>query len=271
MLITVDTGGTKTYVARFDKDGKIDKSIKFPTPSDQSDYVSLLRTTLQNDFSDSAVEALVIALPGIIKDGVAIWCDNLGWANFNALEAFSDLFGDAPVLIENDANLAGLAETRALDPIPISCLYVTISTGIGTGFMTNGRIDPGLRRSEGGHMLIEFDNKIQEWEDFASGAAIRKQYNQYARDITLEATWNEIADRISRGFLVILPLTQPDIVVIGGSIGTYFDRYSAQLANILQQRLPKHIPLSQFAQAKHPEQAVSYGCYYYALDYLPTT
>lgn len=268
MLVTVDTGGTKTYVARFDSSGTIDKSLKFPTPANQNDYVSLLRTTLQTDFSDQPVEALVIALPGIIKDGVAIWCDNLGWANFNALEAFSDLYGDSPVLIENDANLAGLAETRALDPIPVSCLYVTISTGIGTGFITNGRIDPGLRHSEGGHMLIEFDNKIQEWEDFASGAAIRNHYNQYARDITLESTWNEIADRISRGFLVVLPLAQPDIVILGGSIGTYFDRYSAQLTSLLQKRLPKHIARPLFVQAKHPEQAVNYGCYYYALDYL---
>lgn len=266
--MTVDTGATKTYVARFNEDGIIDKSVKFPTPANQNDYVTLLRTTLQNDFSDHPIEALVIALPGIIKDGIAVWCDNLGWSDFNALKAFSDLYGSSPVLIENDANLAGLAEARAIDPVPISCLYVTISTGIGTGFITNGKIDPGLRRSEGGHMLIEFDSKVQEWENFASGAAIREHYNQYARDITLSTTWNEIADRISRGFLAIIPLAQPDIVVIGGSIGTYFNRYSATLASILQEKLPKHIPLPVLSQAKHPEQAVSYGCYYYALDYL---
>ena len=268
MLVTVDTGGTKTYIARFDEDGTINKSIKFPTPANQSDYVALLRTTLKSDFSDQPIQALVIALPGIIKDGIALWCDNLGWANFNAREAFSDIYSGIPILIENDANLAGLAETRALDPTPISCLYVTISTGIGTGFITNGHIDPGLRHSEGGHMLIEFNNRIQEWEDFASGAAIHKHFKQYARDITLEVTWDEIADRISRGFLVVLPLAQPSIVIIGGSIGTYFDKYSSKLTSLLKQKLPKHISLPLFMQAKHPEQAVSYGCYYYALDHL---
>lgn len=270
MLVAVDTGGTKTLIARFEQDGSISKSLKFPTPADQQEYVTLLRSTLEKEFSDQTVEALVIGLPGIIKDGVALWCDNLGWKDFDAYHAFSDLFGESPVLIENDANLAGLAETRALDPIPTSALYVTLSTGIGTGVITNGHIDPGLRHSEGGHMLIEYGGKLQEWEDFASGRSIYQTYNQYARDIASAKTWEEIADRISRGFLTIIPMVQPDIVIIGGSIGTYFERYGATLQKLLETALPAHIVRPRFLQAAHPEQAVIYGCYYYALDYLST-
>lgn len=268
MLVTVDTGGTKTLIAPFERDGVVGKCIKFPTPKNQDEYVALLRKTLQENFSDQQVEAVVVALPGIIKDGVAVWCNNLEWRNFDAQAALSGVLGSVPVLIENDANLAGLAETRILEPVPVSSLYVTISTGIGTGVITNGHIDPGLRYSEGGRALVEFKGKVQEWEDFASGQAIYKEFGMYARDITDEHTWALIAERISRGFLAVIPMVQPDTVIIGGSIGTYFENYAAQLESILRQKLPAHIPCPLFQAARHPEQAVIYGCYYYALDSL---
>jgi predicted NBD/HSP70 family sugar kinase len=268
MLVTVDTGGTKTLIASFEKNGDIGEMIKFPTPADQNDYVTLLRKTLQEAYGNTPVEAIVIALPGIVKEGVAIWCNNLGWKDFDAQSALAGVLGDTPVLIENDANLAGLSETRILDPTPVSSLYVTISTGIGTGVITNGTIDPGLRHSEGGRALIEFDGVIREWESFASGKAIHQTYGKYARDITNPRVWRQIADRISRGFLAVIPIIQPDIVIIGGSIGSYFDKYGEQLEALLQEKLPPHIVCPRFIQATHPEEAVIYGCYYYALDYL---
>jgi len=268
MLVTVDTGGTKTLIASFGQDGKIGETIKFPTPKNQDEYVATLRDTLQKNYSDRTVDVVVVALPGIIKDGVALWCNNLGWRNFNARKALADVLGKTPVLIENDANLAGLAETRALDPMPLSSLYVTVSTGIGTGVITGGKIDPGLRYSEGGRSLVEFDGVVREWESFASGKAIFETYRKYARDISSERTWHQIADRISRGFLAIIPVVQPDVIIIGGSIGTHFDRYGSKLEAILKEKLPSHIPCPRVLQAKHPEQAVVYGCYYYAIDYL---
>jgi predicted NBD/HSP70 family sugar kinase len=268
MLVTVDTGGTKTLIASFEKNGDIGEMIKFPTPADQNDYVTLLRKNIQEAYGNTPVEAIVIALPGIVKEGVAIWCNNLGWKDFDAQSALAGVLGDTPVLIENDANLAGLSETRILDPTPVSSLYVTISTGIGTGVITNGTIDPGLRHSEGGRALIEFDGVIREWESFASGKAIHQTYGKYARDIANPPVWRQIADRISRGFLAVIPIIQPDIVIIGGSIGSYFDKYGEQLEALLQEKLPPHIVCPRFIQATHPEEAVIYGCYYYALDYL---
>ena len=230
--------------------------------------MTLLRETLQKHYGDKQVEAVVVALPGIVKEGVAVWCNNLGWKNFNAGEELAGVLGKTPVLIENDANLAGLAETRSLDPTPTSSLYVTISTGIGTGVITNGHIDPGLRYSEGGRALVEFDGVVREWEDFASGKAIYETYGKFARDIKSKRHWNEIADRISRGFLAVIPIIQPDVIIIGGSIGTYFKEYDDQLKALLREKLPPHIPCPTLKKAKHPEEAVIYGCYYYALDYL---
>lgn len=268
MIVVVDTGGTKTLVASFNKNGTLGEQIKFPTPQDTKEYIKALRTIIREKYAGQLVDAIVIAIPGVIKDGVVVWCGNLPWKNFDVASEISDVLGKVPVFIENDAKLAGLSETRFLKTIPAQSLYVTISTGIGTGIITDGHINQALRNSEGGHALIEYDGVVREWESFASGQAIYKTYGKYAHDITSKRTWNQIADRISRGFLAIIPILQPDIIIIGGSIGTYFDQYSKQLKGLLKEKLPAHIPCPKFVQAKYPELAVIYGCYYYAIDSL---
>ena len=268
MIIAVDTGGTKTLIAGYDEAGKIVREHKFETPKKESAYVETLTAMLTTLFGEEKIDAIVIALPGIVKDGVAVWCNNLGWKNFNAQKAFAGVLGGAPLFIENDANLAGLSEARQRKTVPTSCLYVTVSTGIGSGVITNGRIDPGLRHSEAGRALIEYDGDVREWETFASGKAIYNAYGKFARDIKSKRAWKQIADRISRGFLAVIPIIQPDIIIIGGSMGTFFAQYEESLKGILMEKLPPHIALPKIVQAKYPEQAVIYGCYYYAIDAL---
>ncbi|MEO8691852.1 MAG: ROK family protein [Candidatus Saccharimonas sp.] len=268
MIIAIDTGGTKTLICAFHKNGKMETIARFPTPAAPVDYVALLKQTIRDKFRPDEVELIVLALPGIIKDDVAIWCQNLKWRNFNVQKQLGNTLAGVPILVENDANLGGLSETRALNPIPKSSLYITISTGIGSGYSTNGHIDQGLRLSEAGRILIEYRGKIATWEDTASGSAIVRTYKKMARDIKKKRTWNAIADRISRGFVSLIPVIQPDVIIIGGSVGTYFNHYSVQLKDLLNNRLPANIPLPKIVKAQHPELAVIYGCYYYGKDHL---
>jgi len=270
MLVVVDTGGTKTLVSSFNKTGKLGVQVKFPTPQDPNEYIKLLKSTLIDNYRDQAVDAIVIAVPGTLnKNNITIWCPNLPkWAKFDIPKSLHGILGKAPILVENDANLAGLYETRILYEIPAQCLYVTVSTGIGTGIITDGHINPSLRNSEGGRALIEFDGVTREWQNFASGKSFYQTYGKYLHDITSKRIWDKIADRISRGFLVLIPTLQPDVIVIGGSAGTYFAKFGPQLQNILKEKLPAHIPCPKFATAKNSELAVIYGCYYYAIDNL---
>jgi len=268
MIIAIDTGGTKTLVAGFNRDGSREVTVRFETPADSDEYTKLLRATLEENFSNDSVEMICLALPGLIKDKTAMWFGNLAWKNFDAGKALEGILSGAPLLVENDANLAGLAETRMLDPMPGSSLYVTVSTGIGAGLTTNGHIDRTLGRIEAGHAVLEFGGQLQKWESFASGKAIYSTYGQFARDITSEETWQEIADRISRGFIVLIPIIQPDTIIIGGSIGTYFSRYGEKLEQLVKERLPSYLPSPPIVQAKNPEEAVIYGCFYHALDNL---
>ena len=266
MIIAVDTGGTKTLVTSFDNKGVASEVFRFPTPPVAEDYVKTLRDFLQEKYTGEKVEMISVAMPGIVKNGIAVWCNNLHWKNFHAQEALEGVLGDAPVIVENDANLAGLAEARSLKDMPPFVLYVTVSTGIGTGIITEGKINAELRYSEAGRMPVEYKGVVREWETFASGQAIYHAYGKYAHDITSKRTWNQIADRISRGFLAMIPVLQPDVIVIGGSMGTYFGNYAVELRKLLEKHLPAHIPAPRIVAAKHPEQAVLYGCYYYAYD-----
>lgn len=267
MLLAVDTGGTKTLVTGFDRSGKPTHEYRFETPRNVDEYLAALSEVIHDNFRGRVFDAVVIAVPGTVRNNIAVWCDNLGWQNVDIAKHIKPLV-ECPVWLENDANLAGLAETRALGTMPPSSLYVTISTGIGTGIIVNGQLLPAMSGSEGGHMLVEYDGGVQEWENFASGFAIRKIYGKYARDIHDKRTWREISDRISRGFLTLVPALQPDVIIIGGSIGTYFERYIDMLRDLLAKHLPPHIPVPEIRQAAHPEEAVLYGCYYYGSDQL---
>lgn len=266
MFIAVDTGGTKTLITSFNADGTVAAERKFPTPHVPAEYISVLRAELETMAGGQHVSGIVLALPGIIKNGVAVWCNNLGWRNFDVATALAGVVGGAPLYIENDANLAGLAEARQLANAPPFCMYVTVSTGIGSGIITDGKINQALRNSEVGRSLVEYGGKVREWESFASGSAIVRVYKKYARDIKSKRSWRSIADRISRGFLAIIPAMQPDVIIIGGSIGTYFSQYEAELIKILDTHLPEHIVRPEIRQAAHPEYAVAYGCFYHGRD-----
>ena len=268
MLLAVDTGGTKTLVTAFAHDGAPGKEYRFETPKNPDDYLTTLIELIHEHYDAKDLDAVVIATPGIIKDNVVQWGGStLGWNKLDIVSALRSLLA-CPVWLENDANLAGLAETRSLKELPAQSLYVTISTGIGTGVIIDGEISSGLSASEGGHVMVEYDGKLRTWESFASGKAIRETYGSYARDIHDHKVWVQIADKISRGFLAIIPVLQPDVIIIGGSIGTYFDRYSTLVKRNLRDTLPDHIDVPEIRQAAHPEEAVLYGCYYYGRDKL---
>jgi predicted NBD/HSP70 family sugar kinase len=206
-------------------------------------------------------------VPGVVKKNIAVWCPHTGWQNFDFAPTIAAAF-DCPVWLENDANLAGLAETRALPTIPDGSLYVTVSTGIGTGIIIDGQIAPGLAQSEGGHIRIEYDGRLRDWDSFASGKAIVETYGKYAKDIHDKKTWKQIADKISRGLVTIVPILQPDVIIIGGSVGTYFERYETPLRQLMKEHMPPHIDIPLLRKAQHPEEAVVYGCYHYAKDKL---
>ncbi|MES2876361.1 MAG: ROK family protein [Patescibacteria group bacterium] len=264
MIVAVDTGGTKTLVAVFNTEGQIVSEQKFPTPTDVTDYVTQLKSTIDELLNDQPPTCLSVALPGTIVDGRMVWAGNLGWHDTDMKTLLSDHY-ECPIIVENDANLAGLAETRILETVPPLSLYMTVSTGIGTGVIVNGQIDPILSRVEGGRIMLKHDGEYVIWEHFASGKALFAKHAKLASEIQDPALWREIAENLAQGMLAILPFLRPDVVIIGGGVGTHLEKFADELNALLTDNLHDGY-LPTIVSAAHPEEAVLYGCYYHALD-----
>ncbi|HLY27416.1 MAG TPA: ROK family protein [Aggregatilineales bacterium] len=129
----------------------------------------------------SRVLGLGISAPGPVnpKTGVVVMPPNLdGWHNVPLRDICREKFG-VETYLGNDANLAALAETdmgagRGYQDV----LFLTISTGIGGGVITGGKMLVGAEGlgAECGHiiMIVEGEN-VSTFEKEAAGPAIARQ------------------------------------------------------------------------------------------------
>jgi predicted NBD/HSP70 family sugar kinase len=110
-------------------------------------------------------------------------------------------------------------------------------------------------------MLIEHNDKLEQWEDFAAGSAIVRRYGKRAHDIKDEATWGKIARDLSLGFIDLIAVIQPQVIVVGGSVGNYLERFKKPLSDILKVYEMPLVPIPPILKAQRPDDAVVYGCY----------
>jgi len=264
--LAIDIGGTKTLVASFTNDGTLSKSLRFKTPKDYDMFKGVLKAALAR-FSDHKFLYACVAVPGKIdrKRGVAIAFGNLDWENIPIRKDLKE-FIRCPVLVENDANLAGLSEAINVLSKYRKVLYLTISTGIGSGIAIDGMIDPDFEDSEAGQMMLQHNDRMQPWEDFASGRAIKKRYSKLAIEINDKKTWREISHNLAIGINSLVAVIQPDVIIIGGSVGTHFKKYGELLDAELDKYSTPLTPVPPIIHAKRSEEAVIYGCYYFAKE-----
>ena len=267
MIIAVDTGGTKTLIASFDDRGNKEIITKFPTPRDKQEYIDAVVTHIRDHVAETTLTAISIAAPGPIKHGVLLRTPNIGWQNFDVPREIGQHFPGTPIFFGNDADMAAVGEARQLPEHELS-LYITMSTGVGTGLTYNQRLLPALERFEGGSMRVNYDGSLQRWEDIASGRKFYERYGKYGSEIDDPVVWDDYAERAAVGFQLLIPLIEPDYIVVGGSMGTHFAKYAAKLQALLEERIAKHMAPVKIIQANNPEEAVVDGCYYYAVDQL---
>lgn len=260
MITAVDVGATKTLVAQFSEDGLPLSEVRFLTPANSIEFVKLLTAHL-DELPD--ITCIVMGVPGIVDDkGVLLRCGNLTWKNV-ALKQLLEIRFKVPAYIENDAKLAGLAEVNQLQTIPRLGFYLTVSTGIGGGVIIDGKLLPAFRNSEPGHMRLQFEGQWQQWQHFASGSALVHHFGKEVHEFTRETEWQDVAERVSRGLFTLIPTLQPDVIIFGGSVGNYFEHFSDFLGQRLLALQP-FISIPSLVKARHPTEAVLYGCYYYA-------
>lgn len=249
-------------LAAFSNEGKMLHRAKFDTPKKYADFLSELQKTLDG-FSDYRFTACCCAIPGKVdrKNGVGVVFGNLAWHDAPIKKDISHMLGGTKVLVENDSNLAGLYEAVIFHSRYKKVLYITIGTGIGDGIIIDGKIDPDFADSESGQMMLEYNGKLVRWEDVASGRALVERYGKKGSEISDPKIWQQFARDLSLGLVELMAAMQPDVIIIGGGIGTHFDKYAEFLREELKRHENKMVPVPPVIKAKRPEEAVIYGCY----------
>ena len=267
LVVAVDLGGTQIRTAAlrgktlYSRIGLLTGENPTPERIIPRVYDAIQQAIDKADTGDEPIAGIGIAAPGPLdhKTGVIYTPPNLpSWRGVPLRDMVMQRFG-MPVFVENDAHAAGLGEY--LFGAGRGCgdmVYLTISTGIGGGIISNGRIMEGASGTAGelGHMTIDWHGErcncgnIGCLEAIASGIAIARQANEAlsagrgadllaflrarqpdldvtARVVaeaatagvaTAQAIINRAAEAIGVGLVNIIHSINPEVIVLGGGL-----------------------------------------------------
>ena len=157
-ILAFDIGGTGLKAALVDARGKfLSERLRIPTPHpcNPKTMVKLLVKLVQ---PLGAYDAVTIGFPGYVKRGVVQTAPNLGtkvWAGFALEAALSKALGK-PARLINDADVQGLAAIRGKGLE----LVVTLGTGFGTAWFSDGQLQPHL---EFAHVPVHHGHDFDTW------------------------------------------------------------------------------------------------------------
>ncbi len=199
---------------------------------------------------DRRVLGLTVGVPGLVSpDGVVIMAPNLGWRDVNLRDIVNRALGEPgfPVAVDNDANLAVLAESRyGAFAGSQNLIYLTGEVGIGAGIISDGRPLRGHRGFPGeiGHITIDpqgppcacgrrgcleaiagitaiiarvlpevaGDGDITDLQPEVDEVVRRARSNDPAALHALE----EVGRALGQGVSILANLLDPEVVVLGG-------------------------------------------------------
>lgn len=253
-VIAIDVGGTHMRAAVYAQDGQIPvrhQRIKTQVPGET---VFDRMVKLVEEIWLEGVDAIGVSSPGPLDShtGVVMATPNIKeWKDFPLTGSLMERFG-VPVFLDNDANLAGLAEWKfGAGRGHHDVLYLTVSTGVGGGVILGDRLLQGHHglAAELGHVIIDSSPDAPlcgcgfrgHLEAFSSGTGIehfvadqlaagRKSYLRDKPSAYMIAEAARLGDDLSReaftraghylGIAVAnyLHSFDPSIVILGGGV-----------------------------------------------------
>lgn len=153
-----------------------------------------------------------------------------GWAHTNVVGHFRQALPSLPIAFDTDVNGAALAEWRwgAAKDLD-TCLYVTVGTGIGGGYVVGGESIKGLLHPEMGHVRV-----LQAPEDpyaghcpyhgnclegLACGPAIEDRWKTSATKLPPEhQAWTFESDYLGQAVAGWILTLSPECIVLGGGV-----------------------------------------------------
>ncbi len=267
LLLGIDIGGTSLRAALAVSPAFILAKARRPAPADQPpdamvNAISQMYRELLEEVGSNAATAVGVSSPGPVDTVAGALVDPPNLPQFTTVP-LRDIIQQAlglPVTLENDANAAAIAEHRVGTGKGTRHLaYVTLSTGIGAGLISDNRLVRGARGAAGevGHIKLMVDGpqcgcgQNGCWEALASGSAIRKQVLHQiegGRSSTLsdcnpssidaqvvfqaaqsgDPVATAILDRAAYftgiGLAAIVDILNPEMVIVGGGLTQMGDR-----------------------------------------------
>ena len=189
LYIGIDVGGMSIKAGLVDEEGNILFKHSCPTGVERG-YVAVIRDIAQLGLATvekagrrmDEVKAIGIGIPGIMdqRTGIIPFCTNLAWHDVPIIEEMKQ-YTDLPVYVDNDATVAGLAESvKGVSAGTKNSVFITLGTGVGGGVVLNGKVFSGAHgvATEIGHMVTVAGGlpctcgKRGCWERYASATAL---------------------------------------------------------------------------------------------------
>ena len=172
--VGVDLGGTNLKVALVERDEGIVRRVSLPTGADQGPSHVLDRIAegvgrVLDGAAPPAVVGIGIGAPGAVSLDRTTVCEPpnfVGWDRVHLPDRLEPLLAErgvalgGPVIVENDANVAGLGSAFYGAGRPFrSFVMVTLGTGVGGAIIVDDRLFRGSTGAAGeiGHMSIDYE------------------------------------------------------------------------------------------------------------------
>lgn len=268
MIAGIETGGTKVIcaVAETSAPGDIIERIRIPTTS-PAETLGAVRSFLNRHANRSTLDAVGLAAFGpVIVDSSSPsygWITSTpkpGWRNTDVPRALG--LGDSvPLQVVTDVTGAAIGEQRAGAGIGFrNVAYVTVGTGIGAGFASDGL--PFLKRShpEMGHQLLrrypgdDFPGTCPFHGDcaegLASGPAVLGRWGRPGELLDAGARAEAVpvlAYYLAQLLAAVTYAVAPDRIILGGGvlrIPGLLDAVRSQLSQLVGGALDAH-PLTR--------------------------
>ncbi|MDP3779441.1 MAG: ROK family protein [bacterium] len=227
MFILFDVGGTKIRIAAADQNGFLGDPVIMLTPSDFDEGLQMITDAALGMTKGEKITAVVGGLAGTLDRNHMMLVYGLNvssWAG-KPIKMLLEKSFNAPVVLENDAALAGLGEAVEGAGKNYEIVgYMTVSTGVGGARITDKKIDRHAFGFEPGYQIIDADGTLctrctrRDLQAHISGKGIEEHTGHKAEEITDQTMWEDIARHLSFGLTNTIVHWSPNVMVLGGSV-----------------------------------------------------